>query len=130
MEFNNRIEDPERDAEGRRQQMRVEPRREPVIRSSGPLMQGERMAYAEERIDQNRIVSHLLIMLGVFCLIFAGFWLIFVGWDVRGGHEFTIGLSAISAAVGLVLIVAGAVRRSRQPMLRYDRRRPKREHAA
>ena len=88
------------------------------------------MLDAEERIEQNRIVSWFLIMLGVFLLIFAGFWWIYTGWDVRGGREFTIGLMLISAAVGLILIIAGAIKRSHQPVVRRERREPREERAA
>jgi len=84
----------------------------------------------EESIAQNRTVSRFLIMLGVFLLIFAGFWWIYAGWDVRGGREFTIALMLTSAAVGLILIVAGAIKRSQQPVLHRDRSQSREERAA
>ena len=132
MVVDNRIEDdPEHRAELHRREMRMEARREPVIGTSGPLLDvREEPLDVEESIAQNRTVSRLLITLGVFFLMFAGFWLIFVGWDVRDGREFTIGLMAISAVIGLVLIVSGAMKRSHQPVLRYERRRRRGERAA
>jgi small-conductance mechanosensitive channel len=132
MVVDNRIEDdPEHRAELHRREMRMEARREPVIGTSGPLLDDrEEPLDVEESIAQNRTVSRLLITLGVFFLMFAGFWLIFVGWDVRDGREFTIGLMAISAVIGLVLIVSGAMKRSHQPVLRYERRRRRGERAA
>jgi len=131
MDLNNRIEGPEYRAELRRRAMRMEHRREPLIGTSEPLLDDrEHVLDAEERIEQNRIVSRFLIMLGVFLLIFAGFWWIYTGWDVRGGREFTIGLMLISAAVGLILIIAGAIKRSHQPVVRRERREPREERAA
>ena len=132
MVVDNRIEDdPEHRAELHRREMRMEARREPVIGTSGPLLDvREEPLDVEESIAQNRTVSRLLITLGVFFLMFAGFWLIFVGWDVRDGREFTIGLMAISAVIGLILIVSGAMKRSHQPVLRYERRRRRGERAA
>lgn len=131
MDFSERIEDPEERAGLRRREMRVERRREPMIGSSEPLLDArEHVLDLEENIEQNRVVSRLMIMLGVFLLIFAGFWLIYIGWDVRGGRDFTIGLMATSAVIGLILIVAGAVKRSRQPVLRRQRSQSRDERAA
>lgn len=124
MDLNERIEDPEERAELRRREMRLERRerrREPLIGTSEPLLgDREHVLDVEESLEQNRTVSRLMIMLGVFLLIFAGFWLIYAGWDVRGGRQFTIALLAISAVIGLVLILAGAIKRSRQPALHRE----------
>ena len=131
MDLKNRIEDPEDGAELRRRELRFERRREPLIGTSEPLLDDrEHVLDPEESIEQNRTVSRLLIMLGVFLLIFAGFWLIFAGGDVRGGREFTVGWMAISAAIGLILIIAGAVKRSRQPVLHRERTESREERAA
>ncbi len=89
-----------------------------------------RLLDAEERIDSNRTKSRLIMMLGVFFLLFAGFWLIYAGQDIRDGRSFTIGLLVISSLVGLVLIVAGAITRSHQPMLQSERRRSRTDRAA
>jgi hypothetical protein len=131
MDLNNRIEGADDRAELRRREMRVERRREPLIGTSEPLLDDrEHVLDAEESIRQNRIVSRFLIMLGVFFLIFAGFWWIYTGWEVRNGREFTISLMLISAAVGLILIIAGAIKRSRHPMVRRARRESREERAA
>src|SRR5690349_7404013 len=131
MDLNNRIEDPEDRAELRRREMQVERRREPLIGTSEPLLDDrEHVLDVEESIEQNRTVSRLLIMLGVFLLIFGGFWLIFIGWDVRGGRNFVVGLTAVSVVVGLVLILAGAIKRSRQPVLHREESRSREERAA
>ena len=131
MDLNNRIEGPEDRAELRRREMRVEHRREPLTGTSEPLLDDrEHVLDLEESIEQNRTVSRFLIMLGVFLLIFAGFWWIYTGWDVRGGRDFTIALMLTSAAIGLVLIVAGAIKRSRQPIPHRERSQSREERAA
>ena len=131
MDLNDRIEDPEERAELRRSEMRVERRREPLIGTSEPLLDDrEHVLDVEENIEQNRTVSRLLIMLGVFLLLFGGFWLIYIGWDVRGGRDFVVGLTAISVVIGLVLIVAGAVKRSRQPALQREQSQSREEERA
>jgi hypothetical protein len=131
MDLNNRIEDPENRAELRRREMQVEHRREPLIGTSEPLLDDrDHVLDVEESIAQNRTVSRFLIMLGVFLLIFAGFWWIYTGWDVRGGREFTIALMLTSAAAGMILIVAGAIKRSQQPVLHRDRSQSREERAA
>jgi hypothetical protein len=132
MDLDDRItEDPEDRAELRRREMRVEHRREPLIGTSEPLLNDrEHMLDVEESIAQNRTVSRFLIMLGVFLLIFAGFWWVYTGWDVRGGRDFTIALMLTSAAIGLILIVAGAIKRSRQPALHREMRQSREDRAA
>jgi hypothetical protein len=131
MDLNNRIEDPEDKAELRRREMRVEHRWDPLIGTSEPLLNDrEHVLDVEESIVQNRTVSRFLIMLGVFLLIFAGFWWIYTGWDVRGGRDFTIALMLTSAAIGLILIVAGAIKRSRQPALHREMRQSREDRAA
>ena len=130
MDLNERIEDPEERAELRRREMRLE-RREPLIGTSEPLLDDrEHVLDVEESIEQNRTVSRLMIMLGVFLLVFAGFWLIYAGWDVRGGRQFTIALLAISAVIGLVLILAGAIKRSHQPALHREQSESRKERVA
>ena len=111
-------DDPEHQARLRREQMRLEPERNSAIGNSGPLLE-DRMPPPdlETSIEQNRITSRMLILLGSFCLIFAGFWLLYAGWDVREGRAFVPTMVIISGIVGLVLVIAGALKLNRQPGL-------------
>jgi hypothetical protein len=67
----------------------------------------------ELKLDDNRNLGRLLIMLGVFLWVFAGVLLLWDGWDVRSGSVFFTGMTIVALVVGGGLMVWGFVERSR-----------------
>jgi hypothetical protein len=72
----------------------------------------------ESRVDDSRNLSRTLMVLGGFLLVYAWVLLVWVGWDVRGGTAFFSVMCAVSAAIGLGLVLWGYVERRRVLRLR------------
>ncbi len=133
MDPNKNIEDDaERTAMLRRQQMRIERRRDPLAGvEAPPLNEADRLLLEREaEIDRNRDLSRSLIMVGAFLLIYAVVWLIYAQYDVREGRHFALGMMVVSALIGVALVLGGAIIRRRQPTMRDDSRRSGRGHVA
>lgn len=128
----DRIEenDQERREETRREQIRIVNSGEPRQEFEADRGVNPELVMLEDEIEEIRLASRVMIMLGTFLLIFAGFWMIYVGWDIRGGRGFTPAMVLISAVVGVALIIAGAMTRRRQRVLHEDRRHSGRNRAA
>src|SRR5690349_5955927 len=72
----------------------------------------------ESRIDDSRNRTRTLMVLGSFLLIFAWVLLVWVGWDVGSGNSFFSTICAVSAGIGVTLILWGLLERRRVRSLR------------
>lgn len=61
----------------------------------------------EDRINDRRNLSRLLVVLGSCLLGFAWVLLLWVGWDIRSGKDFFTGMWIVSFAIGLGLVAWG-----------------------
>ena len=60
-----------------------------------------------------RETGSTLIVVGLVMLIAAVGWLLFVGWDIRGGHKFMQIIFAVDAVIAVLLIAVGFTKRNR-----------------
>ncbi len=61
-----------------------------------------------------RETGSTLIVIGVIMLIAAAGWVLFVGWDIRGGNMFMQVLFGADSLIALFLIVWGFVKKKNQ----------------
>ena len=77
----------------------------------------ERMEYDPEGGNYKPTTEHetgsTFIVVGLIMLIAALGWLMFVGWDIRGGNHFMQGLFYGDVVIALVLLVLGFIKKKR-----------------
>jgi hypothetical protein len=78
----------------------------------------ERMEYDPEGGNYKPVTEHetgaTFLVVGVVMLIAAAGWLLFVGWDVRGGNHFMQAIFVADVVIALFLIVLGFIKKKRQ----------------
>jgi hypothetical protein len=67
----------------------------------------------ESRIEDSRNLTRTLLVLGGFILVFAWVLLVWVGWDVGSGNSFLSTMCAVSAGIGMTLVLWGLFERRR-----------------
>lgn len=77
----------------------------------------ERMEYDPEGGDYKPITEHetgaTFLVLGLIMLIAALGWMLYVGWDIRGGGGLMEGLFAADVIIALFLLVLGFIKKKR-----------------
>jgi hypothetical protein len=77
----------------------------------------ERMEYDPEGGNYRPVTEHetgaTFMVVGMIMLIAALGWMLFVGWDLRGGNHLMQALFAGDVAIALVLIVLGFIKKKR-----------------
>jgi hypothetical protein len=77
----------------------------------------ERMEYDPEGGNYKPVTEHetgaTFLVLGLIMLIAALGWMLFVGWDIRGGNHLMQLLFAADVIIGLVLLVVGFIKKKR-----------------
>jgi hypothetical protein len=78
----------------------------------------ERMEYDPEGGNYQPVTEHetgaTFIVVGLVMLLAALGWLMFVGWDIRGGKHFMQALFVGDVVIALVLMVLGFIKKKRQ----------------
>ena len=78
----------------------------------------ERMEYDPEGGNYQPTTEHetgaTFMVLGLVMLIAALGWMLFVGWDIRGGGALMQALFAADVIIALVLITLGFIKKKRQ----------------
>lgn len=78
----------------------------------------ERMEYDPEGGDYKPVTEHetgsTFIVLGLVMLLAGLGWLMFIGWDIRGGKHFMQGLFYGDVIIALFLMVLGFIKKKRQ----------------
>jgi hypothetical protein len=76
------------------------------------------MDYDPEGGNYQPVTEHetgaTFLVVGLIMLIAAVGWMLFVGWDIRGGNHFMQGLFIGDVVVALFLIVLGFIKKKRQ----------------
>ena len=77
----------------------------------------ERMEYDPDGPDYLPITEHetgsTFLVVGVIMLLAALGWLLFVGWDIRGGNMFMQVIFAVDVLIALFLMVLGFMKKRR-----------------
>jgi hypothetical protein len=77
----------------------------------------ERMEYDPEGPDYLPVTEHetgsTFLVVGVIMLLAALGWLLFVGWDIRGGNMFMQVIFAVDVLIALFLMVLGFMKKRR-----------------
>jgi len=77
----------------------------------------ERMEYDPEGPDYLPITEHetgsTFLVVGVIMLLAGLGWLLFVGWDIRGGNIFMQVMFAVDVLIALFLMVLGYIKKRR-----------------
>jgi asparagine N-glycosylation enzyme membrane subunit Stt3 len=77
----------------------------------------ERMEYDPEGPDYLPITEHetgsTFLVVGVIMLLAGLGWLLFVGWDIRGGNIFMQVMFAVDVLIALFLMVLGFIKKRR-----------------
>jgi hypothetical protein len=77
----------------------------------------ERMEYDPEGPDYLPITEHetgsTFLVVGVIMLLAGLGWLLFVGWDIRGGNMFMQVIFAVDVLIALFLMVLGFMKKRR-----------------
>jgi hypothetical protein len=77
----------------------------------------ERMEYDPEGPDYLPVTEHetgsTFLVVGVIMLLAALGWLLFVGWDIRGGNMFMQVIFALDVLIALFLMVLGFMKKRR-----------------
>jgi hypothetical protein len=77
----------------------------------------ERMEYDPEGPDYLPVTEHetgsTFLVVGVIMLLAALGWLMFVGWDIRGGNMFMQVIFAVDVLIALFLMVLGFMKKRR-----------------
>jgi hypothetical protein len=77
----------------------------------------ERMEYDPEGPDYLPITEHetgsTFLVVGVIMLLAGLGWLMFVGWDIRGGNMFMQVIFAVDVLIALFLMVLGFMKKRR-----------------
>jgi hypothetical protein len=77
----------------------------------------ERMEYDPEGPDYLPVTEHetgsTFLVVGVVMLLAGLGWLMFVGWDIRGGNMFMQVIFAVDVLVALFLMVLGFLKKRR-----------------
>jgi len=77
----------------------------------------ERMEYDPEGPDYLPITEHetgsTFLVVGVIMLLAGLGWLLFVGWDIRGGNMFMQVMFAVDVLIALFLMVLGFIKKRR-----------------
>jgi hypothetical protein len=77
----------------------------------------ERMEYDPEGPDYLPITEHetgsTFLVVGVVMLLAGLGWLMFVGWDIRGGNMFMQVIFAVDVLIALFLMVLGFMKKRR-----------------
>jgi len=78
----------------------------------------DRMEYEPEGGNYKPITEHetgaTFLVLGLIMLIAALGWVLYVGWDIRGGNHLMQALFAADVVIGLVLLILGFIKKKRQ----------------
>jgi hypothetical protein len=78
----------------------------------------DRMEYDPEGGNYQPVTEHetgaTFLVLGLIMLIAALGWMMFVGWDIRGGNYLMQALFAADVIIGLVLLTLGFIKKKRQ----------------
>ena len=78
----------------------------------------ERIDYDPEGGDYKPITEHetgsTFIVVGLIMLAAALGWLLYVGWDIRGGGGLMEGIFALDVLIALFLITLGFIKKKRQ----------------
>ena len=78
----------------------------------------ERMEYDPEGGNYQPVTEHetgsTFMVVGLIMLIAALGWMLFVGWDIRGGNHLMQLLFAADVVLGLVLLTLGFIKKKRQ----------------
>jgi len=76
------------------------------------------MEYDPEGGNYKPVTEHetgaTFLVLGLIMLIAALGWMLFVGWDIRGGNHLMQLLFAADVVIGLVLLILGFIKKKRQ----------------
>ena len=77
----------------------------------------ERMEYDPDGPDYLPITEHetgsTFLVVGVIMLLAGLGWLLFVGWDIRGGNMFMQVIFAVDVLIALFLMVLGFMKKRR-----------------
>jgi hypothetical protein len=77
----------------------------------------DRMEYDPEGGNYRPVTEHetgaTFMVVGLIMLIAAVGWMLFVGWDIRGGNHLMQALFAADVVIGLVLLTLGFIKKKR-----------------
>lgn len=78
----------------------------------------ERMEYDPEGGNYLPVTEHetgsTLMVAGIIMLLAGLGWLLYVGWDIRGGNKFMQWIFGVDLFLGLFLIIWGFMKKRRQ----------------
>jgi len=78
----------------------------------------DRMEYDPEGGNYKPVTEHetgaTFLVVGLIMLIAAGGWMLYVGWDIRGGNHLMQAIFIADVVIALFLIVLGFIKKKRQ----------------
>jgi hypothetical protein len=76
------------------------------------------MEYDPEGGNYKPVTEHetgaTFLVVGLIMLIAAGGWMLYVGWDIRGGNHLMQAIFIADVVIALFLIVLGFIKKKRQ----------------